>query len=249
MTTPAEHPEAITISHATLRRQQDPPEVPGWDKLVEVAYSAWIGHGDMLHIALNTPAMLGGQDLDRPWSACIWPGHEDGEKHWCDRWCNRTYRTAAEAAGALDREYTRRENEHERRGRELAAAREAARQRDLAKAAARSEADTRVLPSPAFLAEGKETAFRKVEALLREEAALVKDASHRRGLNEVAEIADCWRDSAACHPDTCDARSRLTEFVQMLTNYSYSMDNRCVAEGYRMAARIVTKVRDALPRS
>lgn len=96
---------------------------PDIDGFVSAAFYCHAGEGDQLGIHLDGPTMLRGLDAHEqanPWTACIWPGHEDGKKHCCDNehdlyvphaergWCLRRYPTVEAALDALCDEFNRR---------------------------------------------------------------------------------------------------------------------------------------------
>lgn len=74
----------------------------------EVYYSDHVGEGDMLSVRRYTPAAAGKASGEQTWHACIWHGHEDCAKHYCQGWCDREYATMADALIALAGEYRRR---------------------------------------------------------------------------------------------------------------------------------------------
>src|SRR5881392_1134211 len=107
MTYPATLPTALG---ALENEGPDPLGSVGLESMADVEYCAWIGQDDMLTVAQLSAFALRIQrrDASRPWSACIWPRHMDGTRHVCDGWCERGYRTAEDAARALEKEYIRR---------------------------------------------------------------------------------------------------------------------------------------------
>ncbi|ONI88083.1 hypothetical protein ALI22I_20305 [Saccharothrix sp. ALI-22-I] len=232
-------PSELVVTATILRR--DPDWVPD---VTAVGFSGWAGEGDMLSVSLSG-SLLTDHDAEAaaaPWTACIWPGHEDGEKHYChdslDRftpveergWCLRRYTTPELAVEALDTEYERRRAVNVRR--ELDS-----RWRD---ATSRGLAGDGNAP---------EVALHYAELYLRAAAKRITgDWRRRAGILRVADrVASqaCIRPWLSTAPTT--GRAVRDSVAQELMDEAQSLPDGVVADWMCRAARSITPLGELLP--
>lgn len=242
--------DIITLGPAILRR--DNSGMP--TDICAEAYFGYAGEGDQLAVMRSGP-LATGSDLEmmaNPWTACIWPGHEDGEGHDCNaalnpwiptpqrRWCLRRYPTKAAAARALHIEYDRRR------------AARPARSTAVPSEARALEPVPPVDPGIAALEliAVKVVALHQFQDLVRAAAATAETGTEpfrREGLLLAVDRADAKIGRVLRGEDTnCSGDSAVSDLAETLSSYANGLNDRCLAIGLEQAAYLARKLRDRL---